>query len=192
MLSELPTVTRQRDLRARLIARDTTALAELYDEFAAGMYGLAHRVSGDRQIAEDVTHEVFLRVWRRAADFDPDRGSLRSWLAVQTHSTTITWLRREAALRRRQDRHIEGQAPAIAEVEDMACSLLTADRARKAVESLPVDQRRAIELAYFGGLTYRRVAELMGVPPGTAKSRIRLGLRRLSQTLLAEVADAAP
>jgi RNA polymerase sigma-70 factor (ECF subfamily) len=175
----------ERTTRDRLIAGEEGALNEIYDQFSSFVYGLAMRVIGDARAAEDVSQDVFVTVWERPAAFEPDRGSLRTWLGTLAHRRAVDHVRREEARRRRA---IKDAARPVStpDVEEMALALVTAERVRSALDTLPDDQRRAIQLAYFGGKTYRQVAEVLGIPEGTAKSRLRLGLRRIADVLETE------
>jgi RNA polymerase sigma-70 factor (ECF subfamily) len=175
----------ERDARERLVAGDAAALAEVYDQYASFVYGLALRVIGDTRAAEDVSQDVFVGLWERPAAFDPDRGSLRTWLGTLTHRRSVDYVRREEARRRRAERDA-ARAVSAPDVDELATALVAAERVRAALDRLPTEQRRAIELAYFGGKTYRQVAEVLGIPEGTAKSRLRLGLRRIAEALEAE------
>jgi RNA polymerase sigma-70 factor (ECF subfamily) len=177
-------------LAARLIAGDRDALAEAYDQYSGLVYGLARRVVGDAGGAQDVTQAVFTALWEQPGRFDPDRGALRAYLGVLTHRRAVDWLRGEAAARRRIERGATVAAPSMPDVAEAAAAVLVAERVRAAVAELPPDQRDAIELAYFGGMTYRGVATSLGIPEGTAKSRLRLALARLAQVLQAEGATA--
>ena len=177
-----PTTEWERTLRERLVAREEAALGECFDQFSSFVYGLALRVIGDRRAAEDVTQEVFLHLWERADRFDPALGSLRTWLGTLAHRRAVDHVRREEARRRRHDRVGQDVTPT-PDVEEMAVALVAAERVRAALDTLPEDQRRAIQLAYFGGKTYREVAVVLGIPEGTAKSRLRLGLRRIADVL---------
>ena len=178
----------ERDVRDRIIAGDDTALTEVYDQFASFVYGLALRVIGDPRAAEDVSQDVFVGIWQRPEAFDPKRGSLRTWLGTLTHRRAVDYVRREEARRRRTEREAS-RAVTTPDVEEMATALVTAERVRAALDVLPPEQRRAIHLAYFDGKTYRQVAEVLGIPEGTAKSRLRLGLRRVAAALEAEGAE---
>jgi RNA polymerase sigma-70 factor (ECF subfamily) len=172
-------------MRARLVAGDDGALGHVYDQYASFVYGLAFRVTGDARAAEDVCQDVFVGFWERPDAYDPARGSLRTWLGTLAHRRAVDYVRREEAKRRRAERHA-ARAVTMPDVEEMATAMVTAERVRAAVDVLPGDQRRAIQLAYFGGKTYREVAEVLGIPEGTAKSRLRLGLRRIADALEAE------
>jgi RNA polymerase sigma-70 factor (ECF subfamily) len=177
-------------VRDRLVARDQTALSDLYDQFGSYVFGLAARVIGDRHAAEDVTQEVFLSLWERPEAFEPARGRLRTFLGTLAHRRAVDVVRREEARRRRAAREAATTMP-IPDVGELAMAIVTAEQVRAEVNRLPADQRAAIELAYFGGRTYRQVAEELGIPEGTAKSRMRLGLGRIAQALEAQGVDLA-
>lgn len=172
----------ERSLRDRLIAGDESAVADLYDQFSSFVFGLARRVTGDRTAAEDVTQDVFITCWERPDAFDPDRGRLRTFLGTLAHRRSVDWVRREEARRRRTARDA-ALVVRVPDVEEMVSALATAERVRAEVERLPLEQAEAIRLAYFGGKTYRQVAIELGIPEGTAKSRLRLGLRRIAAAL---------
>jgi len=177
-------------VRNRLIARDPSALSDLYDQFGSYVFGLAARVIGDRHAAEDVTQEVFLSLWERPEAFEPARGRLRTFLGTLAHRRAVDVVRREEARRRRAAREAATTTP-IPDVGELAMAIVTAEEVRAEVSRLPSEQRAAIELAYFGGRTYRQVAEELGIPEGTAKSRMRLGLGRIAQALEARGVDLA-
>src|SRR4051794_33580982 len=155
------------------------ALAEAYRRHAGAVMALASRVLASRNLAEEVTQEVFLRLWNHADRFDPERGSLRSWLLAQAHGRAVDLLRSESARKGREERDVRGRAESGYDLEHEVFDLTVAEQVRDALTALPVDERRAIELAYFGGLTYREVAVRLDQPEGTVKSRIRAGLKRL-------------
>jgi len=173
----------ERPLRPRLMEADESALAEIYDKYASFVFGLALRVIGDRTAAEDVSQDVFMSIWESPSSFDPDRGSLRTWLGTLTHRRAVDYVRREEARRRRAQRAANSRQDSAASVDDEATSSVVANRVRGVLDILPDDQRIAIQIAYFGGKTYREVARVLGIPEGTAKSRLRLGLRRLAEAL---------
>src|SRR5262249_23458999 len=177
-------------VRDRLVARDQPALSDLYDQFGSYVFGRAARVIGDRHAAEDVTQEVFLSLWERPEAFDPARGRLRTFLGTLAHRRAVDVVRREEARRRRAARDAATTMP-IPDVGELAMAIVTAEQVRAEVSRLPDDQRAAIELAYFGGRTYRQVAQELGIPEGTAKSRMRLGLGRIAQALEARGVDLA-
>ena len=182
MPNRAPATTGDRALAARLVAGDQTALAELYDTHSSLVYGLALRVTGDRTAAEDITQEVFVGFWELPNRFDADRGTLRAFLGTLTHRRSVDYVRREEARKRRETRTQTEPRIGIG-VDESALGHLTADVVRKAVAQLPDSQREALELAYFGGHSYREVATILAIPEGTAKSRLRLGLQRVADTL---------
>lgn len=178
------------ELRRRLIDGDETALGRVYDVYGPLVYGLAVKVTGNRAAAEDVLQEVILDLWLHPDTFDPALGTLRRWLATLAHRRSVDWVRREEAGLRRlgralRDRAVPCVSPAT-DTEETALSAVIAVHVRSAVASLPAPQRRAVHLAYYEGQTYREVADTLGIPEGTAKSRLRMGLHRLSAILAAE------
>jgi len=176
---ELP----DREIAARLLAGDERALAHAVQRHGALVAGLVRRITGDPGAAEDVSQEVFVALWTRPDRFDPDRGTLRTFLAVLARRRAIDWVRHQERARRR-DTAVAGETSAAADdAGDQATRRMEQERVRRAVAELPPDQRDAIQLAYFGGLTYREVATALHIPEGTAKSRLRLGLARLARTL---------
>ena len=177
-------------IRDRLVSRDPSALSDLYDQFGSYVFGLAARVIGDRHAAEDVTQEVFLSLWERPEAFEPTRGRLRTFLGTLAHRRAVDVVRREEARRRRAARDAATVVP-VPDVGELALAIVTAEQVRAEVNRLPEEQRTAIELAYFGGRTYRQVAEELEIPEGTAKSRMRLGLARIAQALEAQGVDLA-
>ena len=180
-----PSAAWELELRARLLAGEEAALRELYDQFSPMVYGLALRVSGDRTVAEDIAQDVFVHVWERPWSFDPGRGRLRGWLATIAHHRAIDHLRRTQVRRRYAAAEGGEQAPPPSP-EEATVAAVVARRVRAAVGDLPAPQQAAIVLAYFEGKTFRQVAEILGVPEGTAKSRLRLGLRRVADRLRSE------
>ena len=177
------------ELIAAVARADQPALLALYDRHGRMGYGLAYRILGDAGAAEEAVQDAYLRVWRRASTFDASRGGARSWLLTIVHHCAIDLLRRRA-----------GAPPVGAGLDEMAnrqsvpdawsevSGRIESERVRTAVETLPDEQRRAIEMAFFDGLTHREIAERDGLPLGTVKGRMRLGLKRLS-SLLAEPAS---
>ncbi|MGH3114716.1 MAG: sigma-70 family RNA polymerase sigma factor [Gaiellaceae bacterium] len=172
---------------ARLVVaiarRRTDALAEVYRRHAGSILGLARRVLGDLRLSEEVVQEVFLGLWKAPDRFDPDRGSLRSYLLAQTHGKSVDLVRAEVARRGREEREARLRAEAGYDLEREVLDLTMADRVRRTMEELPEPERRAIELAYFGGQTYREVSVTLGEPEGTIKTRIRTGLKRMRASL---------
>ncbi|HWG74205.1 MAG TPA: sigma-70 family RNA polymerase sigma factor [Acidimicrobiales bacterium] len=166
------------------------ALAEAFRRHAGAVYGLARRVLGDPSRGEEIVQEVFLRLWNHPDRFDPERGSLRSFLLAQAHGRAVDVLRSDTARRKREERDALATAEAGYDVEHEVWDLAIADRLKAALSVLPDEERRAIELAYWGGQTYREVAVALGTPEGTVKSRIRAGLRRMRGSL-ADVGSGA-
>ncbi|MEU5879886.1 sigma-70 family RNA polymerase sigma factor [Spirillospora sp. NPDC047279] len=172
-------------LHQRVVSGDESALAELYDRLAPLVFGLCVRVTRDRAIAEDLTQEVFLTFWERPLAFDPARGTLRAWLATIAHRRSVDHVRGEERKKASQlgPRLFEREPDP---VEDTVLDAEDSVRVREAVRSLPTEQREALEMAYWGGRTYRQVAESLGLPEGTVKSRIRQALRQLAGMLAEE------
>lgn len=161
------------------------ALAEAFRRHAGAVHALARRVLASDSAAEEVVQEIFLRLWNSPDRFDPDRGSLRSFLLAQSHGRAVDLLRSDVSRRRREEKDARGTAEAGYDIEHEVWDMAVADHVKEAIADLPYDERRAIELAYFGGHSYREVAEMLGAPEGTVKSRIRAGLRRMRGTLTA-------
>jgi RNA polymerase sigma-70 factor, ECF subfamily len=159
------------------------ALAEAYRRHAGAVFALARRLLSDRTLAEEVTQEVFIRLWHAPDKFDPERGSLRSYLLAQCHGRSVDLIRAESSRRQREERDHRRTAEAGYDLEHEVWDLAVAEHVREALVDLPAEERRAIELAYFGGHTYREVAVLLDQPEGTVKSRIRTGLHRMRSTL---------
>jgi RNA polymerase sigma-70 factor (ECF subfamily) len=160
------------------------ALAEVYRRHASAAFGLARRIVADRALAEEVVQEVFLRLWHEPDRFDPARGSLRTYLLTQTHGRSVDFVRAEAARRAREERDARLTPETGYDLEREVWDLTQAEHVRDALANLTEGERAAIELAYFGGHSYREVAVLLGEPEGTVKSRIRTGLSRLRGALV--------
>jgi len=165
-----------------LVARsDETALAELYDRIGALAYGLAYRVLRDESLAEDAVQEAFLGLWRTAASFIPERAKASTWLLTLVHRRAVDLVRREQ--RRRAEPLEDAPEPLTESAEDDAWLRLERERVQGALAQLPDQQREAIELAYYGGFTQSELAERLGQPLGTIKSRMFAGLARLRELL---------
>jgi RNA polymerase sigma-70 factor (ECF subfamily) len=159
------------------------ALAEAYRRHAGAVFGLANRLLNDRARAEEIVQEVFLRLWDAPDKFDPERGSLRAFLLSHAHGRSVDVIRSDQSRRAREEREHRQRAEAGYDLEHEVWDMAVAEHVRDALRALPDDERRAIELAYFRGLTYREVAVALDEPEGTVKSRIRAGLRRLRSDL---------
>lgn len=171
------------ELMRAFARRDPGAASELYDRFAPRVYGLGMVMLGNTAQAEDLVQDTFVKLWRNAVRYDPSRGSLDTWVLLIARSLAIDLIRRKVLEARilasqGQSDHLTDPGP-----EDRAETQDLADRARKAMASLSPEQRAALELAYFGGKTSTEVAELEGIPVGTAKTRIRTALVRLRTAL---------
>ncbi|MCU1454634.1 MAG: polymerase, sigma-24 subunit, subfamily [Acidimicrobiales bacterium] len=162
------------------------ALAEAYRRHAGAVFGLARRLLYDVSLAEEIVQEVFLRLWNSPDKFDPGRGSLRSYLLAQCHGRAVDLLRSESSRRRREERDLQRTAEAGYDLEHEVWDMAVADQVHEVIARLPETERKAIELAYLGGHTYREVAAMLSEPEGTVKSRIRAGLKRMRR----EFADA--
>jgi RNA polymerase sigma-70 factor, ECF subfamily len=160
------------------------ALAEVYRRHGGAVYGLARRVLNSASDAEDVTQEVFLRLWNAPDRFDASRGTLRAFLLAQSHARAVDAIRSLNARRLREAKDAQRTANAGYDMQHEAWDLSLADQVASALAELPVDERRAIELAYFEGCTYVEVAQRLGQPEGTIKGRIRNGMRRMRQILV--------
>ncbi len=162
------------------------ALAEAYRRHGGAVYGLARRLLRNDAMAEEVTQEVFTRLWDRPERFDPERGSLRAFLMADTHGRAVDLIRAEGARRAREERDARlAPRDAATDLEHEVITMVASEQVRTALAALGDDERRAIELAYFGGQSYRQVAVSLDQPEGTVKSRIRTGLRRLRVELAA-------
>ena len=160
------------------------ALAEAYRRHAGATFGLAKRLLNDHARAEEIVQEVFVRLWNEPNRYDPERGTLRSFLLAHTHGRSVDMIRSDVSRRTREEREAREQADGGYDVAREVWDMALAGHVREAMESLQEGERDAIELAYFGGLTYKEVAERLDEPEGTVKSRIRSGLKRLRGELV--------
>jgi RNA polymerase sigma factor (sigma-70 family) len=169
-------------LVALVARRDEGALAALYDRFGRIAYGLALRVVRDSALAEDAVQEAFMTVWRNADRYMPERGKASSWILTFAHRRAVDLVRREERRRAEplDDTHVEEQTPP---PDEEAWLRLRRERVQQALRALPDQQREALELAYFGGFTQSELAERLGQPLGTIKSRMFTGLARLRELL---------
>lgn len=181
----VPTLREDLDgLLGQVAAGDQVAFAGLYDAVAPRLHGLARRVVRDPATAEEVTQEVFLQVWREAARFEPSRGSALAWLLTLTHRRAVDRVRAEQSQSDRLHRYESRSVSTPYDTtEEKAVERLEAGRVRRALHGVGEPHRTALELAYLEGLTHREVAERTGVPLGTAKTRIRDGLRKIRHAM---------
>lgn len=175
-------------LVAAMAGGDRAALGRLYDRHAGTMLAIGVRMMGSRESAEDLLHDVLLEAWKRAADFDAGRGSVRGWLMLRMRSRALDRLRSRKRARTvsSEDQKVEEKAAPVG--EDPA---LSPDRAQvvRQLGALPENQRAVLELAYFGGLSSSQIAERLGVPAGTVKSRTAAALRKLRGAMIPEEAS---
>jgi RNA polymerase sigma-70 factor, ECF subfamily len=170
-----------RQLADRLRSGDDSALVEIFDRHAANVYGQARRITRSASIAEDVVQEVFSALWCRPDRYDPDRGSLRTFLGVLAHRRAVDAVRSSERRQAREDLFEVTGVPS--EWRDLADSAAVAETVRVAIGRLPEEQRRAIELAFWHGMTHPEVAAALGIPEGTVKSRLRLAQAKLRDWL---------
>jgi RNA polymerase sigma-70 factor (ECF subfamily) len=165
----------ERALIARIRAGDESTMSDLYDRYSGIAYGVALRVLGNTAAAEDVLQEVFLQLWRNPQAFDADRGKLAPWLAVIARNRAIDLLRK----RPMEEDIDELPISTGVNLEDEASERIAIDKVRGVLAQLPADQRKALEMAYFEGMTHTEIAGKTGEPLGTVKTRIRYGLLAL-------------
>ena len=174
---------------------DADAFAVLYDRHGGAAYSLAHRIVGDSAIAEDVTQEAFLSVWRSGARFDAARGSVRSWTLGIVRNRAIDALRRASGpapkLDLDDDAALEAR-PSDELTDSQAIRRETSRRVQGALRELPAEQSEVIGLAYFGGFTHSEIADMLGMPLGTVKGRMRLGLEKIRVTLAERMGAEGP
>jgi len=169
-----------RELVARIAKGDEAALGALYDRYASVALALAMRILGDRAEGEDVLQNVLVRLWRQAGRYDPEKGTVSAWVLSSVRHAAIDRLRRREAHRQAAEQAAFRPVPS----PEPSSPGDERQRMARAVESLPPDQRAVIELAYFQGLSQTQIAERLGEPLGTVKTRLRLGMNRLRQALL--------
>ena len=172
----------------RMIQRDADALAELYDRYGRVVFGILHQMLPGPEAAEEVCQDVFHRFWRAAATYRGDRGAVRTWLLAIARNAAIDW-RRTRGKRSEREAELGDEAhalPAPRSVEDLVAERIRAERMRALVAELPAEQRRCVELAFWGGLSQSEIALLTATPLGTVKSRIRLAMEKLRAGLPAD------
>lgn len=164
---------------------DAKAFEVLVDRHGGPAFSLAYRMCGSRTRAEDVVQEAFLSLWRAGGRYDPSRGSVRAWILSAVHNRAIDSFRRESlrAARPLEESNVAERlaSPELTEVEVERRA--DADRVRSALHDLPEEQRQVIELSYYGGFTHQQIAEMLSLPPGTVKGRMRLGLTKMRISL---------
>lgn len=173
------------DVMARFQDGDARAFEVIFDRHAAVAFSLAYRICGRRAIAEDIVQESFLSLWRSGARYDPTRGSVRSWILGTVHNRAIDSFRKERLTSSRNvgDEGLAERLPAPQRTEAEIERRDDARQVRAALITLPEEQRRVIELAYFGGFSHTEIADLLGLPAGTVKGRMRLGLTKMRVAL---------
>ncbi len=188
------------DLMVLVERKDPQAFEVLYDRHGGAAYSLAHRIVGSPEAAEDVTQEAFLSIWRSGARFDATRGSVRSWTLGVVRNRSIDALRRQAGKAPKldfdDDATLEAQ-PATQLTDSEAIRRETASQVRGALRKLPREQSEVIGLAYFGGFTHSEIAQMLSMPLGTVKGRMRLGLEKIRLALaegmgIADSSEALP
>ncbi|HEX6708912.1 MAG TPA: sigma-70 family RNA polymerase sigma factor [Rubrobacter sp.] len=177
------------DLISLVEAGDADAFATLYDRHSRSAFSLAFRMMGERQAAEDLAQDAFIKVWRNAASYRAERGSVRTWILSIVHNRGIDQLRSTASRRRTQEK-IEASAPRSQPSEAFAETWRNSrrDQVRQALKALPPEQSKIMELSYLCGHTHVEISGLLNIPLGTVKGRLRLGLEKMRGSLLWETA----
>ena len=161
-------------------AADAEAFATLYDRHSRAAFSLAYRMMGERQASEDLMQDAFLKVWRSAKSYRAERGSVRTWILSIVHNRGIDQIRSQASRRSTQER-VEASAPRSQPSEAFAETWRNSqrDQVREALDTLPPEQLKILELAYFSGYTHVEISDLLRLPLGTVKGRMRLGLKKI-------------
>jgi len=178
------TASEDRRLMSRLARGDADALGELYDQYGRVVFGVLYRMLGSPESAEEVAQNAFHSVWRQAGTYRPERGSVRTWLLAIARNAAIDW-RRSKGNRMARDTVIDDALALVDDmrVEERVIASLRAQRVRAAVAALPREQREVLTLAFWSGLSQTEIASRTGAPLGTVKSRVRLGMSRLRESL---------
>jgi RNA polymerase sigma factor (sigma-70 family) len=171
-------------IMTRISAGDQAAMGDLYDRYGRQVYSLAIRMLQDAATAEDITQEVFVKVWRNAARFDPERGRLGTWVLHIAYTTTVDLVRVRQRAAPSSYEESADEADPLADPAGDAERTLMGMQVRGALMRLPPEQRQSLELAYFGALTQQEIATQLQIPLGTVKSRIRLGIEALRSLLM--------
>jgi RNA polymerase sigma-70 factor (ECF subfamily) len=182
-LQSEPAQTTDVDLLHAIVQRDEAALASLYDRYRVILFGLLVRILGSREEAEDILQEVFIQVWRRAADFDEERGKVFTWLVTLSRSRAIDRLRQLSARERLAMATAQEAPPEASDAAEDAYRSEQKEIVAGALAQLPDDQRQALLLAYFEGLTQTEIATRLNTPLGTVKTRMRSGMIKLREVL---------
>jgi RNA polymerase sigma-70 factor (ECF subfamily) len=169
------------ELMEKVAANDADAFEVVLERHSDAAFSLAYRICGRRSLAEDIAQEAFLSVWRSGARYDRTRGSVRTWTLGIVHNRAVDALRRSGVhdRRRASDEGLEETLEAPERTDTQALDKAASQEIRGALGELPAEQRRVIELAYFGGFTHLEIASMLGTPVGTVKGRMRLGLHKL-------------
>ncbi|MFW6195307.1 MAG: sigma-70 family RNA polymerase sigma factor [Chloroflexota bacterium] len=173
-------------LLALIVEADRQALESLYDRYGSRVFSLSYRILSDQGASEEVTQDVFLNVWRRAASYQAGRGKFTTWLFGIAHHRAIDELRKRSRTRLNNNESVDDHLSLESGDPQPAEAAITSSEygmVRAALKELPEEQRRVIEMAYFGGLTQAEIAEELSQPLGTVKTRMRLGLRKLKSAL---------
>lgn len=176
---------RDEDLLALIVRRQEVALGALYDRYGRLVYTIALRITGDRQTAEEVVQDVFQNVWQAAATFQPGIGTASSWMMGIARHRAIDAIRSKRERARAREQELDTNWPTTEDqsLDREVAQRLLRDTVRQALQTLPTNQRQAIELAYYGGMTRSEIASELGEPLGTVKTRLRLGLLKLRDLL---------
>jgi RNA polymerase sigma-70 factor (ECF subfamily) len=173
----------------RIVQRDQAALAALYDRYAGMLSSVLNRILRDPQAAEEILQDIFFQLWRNPSQFDPARGSLPGWLMVIARNRAISRLRRHNPAA--GDELSEAAAVSTINIETAAAQQQLIGRVKGALENLPAEQRAALELAYFEGMSHSEIAQRTGDPLGTVKTRLRSAVESLKRTLHAQAASTS-
>jgi len=178
------------ELHRRLSGGDRAAFDELYRRYAPPAYGLAYRLTGQQILAQDVVHDAFMALWRAPEAYDPARGAFRTFFLSLVHHRAVDTVRREERLRKRQERASNLEPTHDEDVaDDVVDAAFLGDRrleVRAALQTLPPEQRQVLELAYFRGMTQVQIAERVGIPIGTVKTRTLAAMKKLRRALYRE------
>ncbi|MDX2342600.1 MAG: sigma-70 family RNA polymerase sigma factor [Acidimicrobiia bacterium] len=178
-------------LAARLVDQDPNALHDAYRDYGHRVYRVAYGLLRREELAQDVTQEVFVRLWKRPERYDATRGALSSFLQLDAHGRSVDLIRSEEARAKREIANERLSSRHQDSPEEEAMKRITSDRVRRALDELKEAERGPIAMAFYLGYSYRKVAEVLGVPEGTVKSRIRSGMAKLRETLGTEIAGIA-